>query len=146
MFKTIKLLNLGAVMTVFAPIFGLSMVVKPALADYLVQNASVVTVENTSSNGDNFAIVVTGGTGPCNDGFILFPASAVITRAIQEHGYQSALTALTNQNLRVNVFDYSGASCSNGGQIVLNRVPLAVSNGPEKSAKAESPSNKRLRQ
>ncbi|MHC5726274.1 MAG: DUF5992 family protein [Nostoc sp.] len=121
MFQIIKRITLGVVTTVIAPSIVLSMPVKPAQADYLVQKAKVVRVENTSGNGDNFAILVTGGTGACNNTFIIFPASAVTNRDIYEHGYQSALTAVTNPNLTVDVFDYSGASCYNGGQIVLNR-------------------------
>lgn len=120
MFQIIKRLTL-AVTTVIAPSFLFSMAAKPALAEYLVQNGNVVTVQNTSGNGDNFAIFVTGGTGPCNGTFIIFPASAVTNRTIYEHGYQSALTALTNTKLKVTVFDYSGSSCSNGGQLVLDR-------------------------
>ncbi|MHC5615709.1 MAG: DUF5992 family protein [Nostoc sp.] len=97
------------------------MALKPAQADYLVQNAKVVSVGNTSGNGDNFAIFVSGGTGPCTNTFIIFPPSGVTNRNIYEHGYQAALTALTNPNLTVDVFDYSGASCYNGGQILVHK-------------------------
>ena len=44
-----------------------------AQAEYLVKEATVVDVENTSSNGDNFAILVQGGEGPCMDKYIIFP-------------------------------------------------------------------------
>ncbi|NJK27851.1 MAG: hypothetical protein HC925_04020 [Coleofasciculaceae cyanobacterium SM2_3_26] len=75
-------------------------------------------MENTSSNGDNFAILVQGGQGPCVNKYIIFPKSAVANEDVYERGYVGALTALTNDML-VNVYDYSGASCGNGGQLVV---------------------------
>jgi len=115
--NTIK--RLGSIVVALAlvvtVVFG---VATPANADYLVKGASVVHVENTSSNGDNFAILVEGGQGPCVNKYIIFPKSGVVNTDVYERGYEGALTALAN-DLKVNVYDYSGDSCRNGGQLVV---------------------------
>ena len=85
---------------------------------YLIQGATVTGVQNTSSNGDNFAITVTGGSGVCGNSVIVFPLTAVTNQDVHDHGYQAALTALT-QNLKIDVYNYSNSSCTNGGQISI---------------------------
>lgn len=91
-----------------------------AQAEYLVKEATVVDVENTSSNGDNFAILVQGGEGPCMDKYIIFPKSGIKNADVYQRGYLGALTALEkNDKLKVNVYDYTGHSCRNGGQLVV---------------------------
>ncbi|NEO56630.1 MAG: hypothetical protein F6K54_28275 [Okeania sp. SIO3B5] len=106
-----------ALALVVGVVFG---VATPAHAGYLVTGASVVHVENTSSNGDNFAVLVKGGNGPCVDKYIIFPKSGVSNLDVYERGYEGALTALA-YDLKVNVYDYSGDSCRNGGQLVVTK-------------------------
>jgi hypothetical protein len=85
---------------------------------YLIKGGTVVNVQNTSSNGDNYAIFVTGGTGICSNNYIIFPKTGVINKDVHDRGYQAALSALTN-NLKIDVFDYAGASCAHGGQVSI---------------------------
>ncbi len=91
-----------------------------AKADYLVQGGKITNVENTSSNGDNYAVTISGGVGPCADKVIILPASGVLNRDIHVHGYKAVLTALSNGFL-VDIYDYTGSSCSNGGQVTITK-------------------------
>lgn len=89
-----------------------------ATGSYLVVGGKVVNVQNTSSNGDNYAIFVSGGTGPCANNYIIFPKTGVINKDVHARGYEAALSALVN-NLKVDVFNYSGSTCANGGQVSI---------------------------
>ncbi|MEH1846561.1 MAG: DUF5992 family protein [Nostoc sp.] len=120
MLTAIKRLFIGTLTLVFPSGIFLTTGVGVAKADYLVQNAKITTVQNTSSNNDNYAVGVSGGTGPCINQIIIFPASGVLNREIHSRGYQAALTALT-QGYTVSIYDYSGTSCSNGGQIAISK-------------------------
>ncbi len=124
-YTTIKRLVLGMIAAAISLGFIFSAEVKPAQADYLVRGAKVVNVQNTSSNGENFAIVVQGGTGPCAGKVIIFPASGVSNKGAYDRAYNAALTALS-ANVNADVYDYSGSSCSNGGQLSITAASGSV--------------------
>ena len=88
----------------------------PYQEKYLIQGATVTGVQNTSDNGDNFTITVAGGSGICSNSVIIFPSTGVISQTVHDRGYKAALTALA-QNLKVDVYNYSNNSCTNGGQV-----------------------------
>jgi hypothetical protein len=94
--------------------------VQPAKADYLIQKAKVDNIQNTSSNGDNFAITVSDGEGLCNDKVIIFPTSGVVNSEAHYRAYLTALSAM-NSGARIDVYDYSGSACENGGQISITK-------------------------
>ena len=86
-------------------------------ADFLVQDAIVTFVNNTTNNSYQFSIVTSGGTGPCNATAITFSST---DSDIQDRAYQAALTALT-EGMRVDVFDYDGTDCSDAAHIALKK-------------------------
>jgi hypothetical protein len=120
MLKAFKHFFMGALAFVFAFGIFLTTGVGIAKADYLVQGGKITNVQNTSSNGDNYAISVSEGVGPCADRVIILPVSAVLNRDIHTRGYKAALTALSNGFL-VDIYDYTGSSCSNGGQVTITK-------------------------
>lgn len=107
----------GAIIVAFVLLITVSLgFVSSAHAEYLVRDAEITGVQNTSRDGDNFAVRVNGGSGPCNNRIIIFPKAGVTERDVYRRGYVMALEAMIN-NLRVDIFDYSGTSCENGGQL-----------------------------
>lgn len=92
----------------------------PAHADYLVTGAKITNVQNTSSNGDNFAVSVKGGSGPCTNRVIIFPKSGVAHEDVYERGYDIALAAMSN-DYYVDIYDYSGSDCAKGGQLSITK-------------------------
>ncbi|MDB9456111.1 DUF5992 family protein [Dolichospermum circinale] len=123
MLKSFKTL-ISATLTIFLAVgVFLSVGVPNAkAAGTLVSGAKVAIVQNTSSNGDNFAIKLLGGTGACANQFILFPATGVSNRSINDRGLTIALTALA-QKLSVDAYDYTSpgdiTDCAKGGQISI---------------------------
>ncbi|MFN5955129.1 MAG: DUF5992 family protein [Dolichospermum sp.] len=123
MLKSFKTL-ISATLTIFLAVgVFLSVGVPNAkAAGNLVSGAKVAIVQNTSSNGDNFAIKLLGGTGACANQFILFPATGVSNRSINDRGLTIALTALA-QKLSVDAYDYTSpgniTDCAKGGQISI---------------------------
>ena len=121
MLKNFKALISATLTIVFALAVFLTVGVNSAkAAGILVSGAKVGIVQNTSSNGDNFAIKLLGGTGACANQFILFPATGVSNRSINDRGLTIALTALA-QELSVDAYDYISpgniTDCAKGGQI-----------------------------
>ncbi len=111
--------QLGSVIVVFALVLVTFGFASPAHAGYLVRGAKIVNVQNTSSNGSNFAIKVVGGEGPCSGKVIIFPEKAV-PYDVYKRGYAIALAAMKN-DWSVGVYDYSGDSCRNGGQLSVSK-------------------------
>ncbi|PSB02119.1 DUF5992 family protein [Merismopedia glauca] len=121
MLNNFQKLTLAAIV----PILALSTVIKPAsAAGYLVQNATITEVENTSINGNNFAIKVSGGTGFCNNQFILFVPAGVSNANIYGRSFPMILQAFQN-NHKVSIYDYTSpgttVSCAKGGQVVITK-------------------------
>nr|ACZ26228.1 SxtE [Microseira wollei] len=120
MLKAINRFFIRTLAFVFAFGIFLTTGVGIAKADYLVQGGKITNVQNTSSNGDNYAVTISGGVGPCADRVIILPASGVLNRDIHARGYKAVLTALSNGFL-VDIYDYTGSSCSNGGQVTITK-------------------------
>ncbi len=87
---------------------------------YIVENATVKSVANTSSNQDNFSISVEGGTGPCANKTIIFPRAATSSNEIFSRAYSTALTAFASGH-KVWVHNYSGDSCTNAAFIRVTK-------------------------
>jgi hypothetical protein len=120
MLKSINLFFIRTLVFIFVLSIFLITEVDIAKADYLVQGGKIINVQNTSSNGDNYAVTISGGLGPCADRVIILPASGVLNRDIHARGYKAVLTALSNDFL-VDIYDYTGSSCSNGGQVTITK-------------------------
>jgi len=116
--KQLGSLVIAFVLTLITFGFGFA---SPAHAEYLVRYAQIINVQNTAGNGDNFAISVVGGTGPCTGRVIIFPKTGVSSPDVYERGYAIALAAMEN-NWNVDAFDYSGSDCRNGGQLSVTKV------------------------
>lgn len=81
-----------------------------ASADYVVQEATISRITNVADNAAKFAVLVAGGSGPCSNGWIEFPASAAVDLEAHKRAYATLLMAFAS-NLRVSIFNYSGNSC-----------------------------------
>jgi hypothetical protein len=85
----------------------------------LVLDARVTAVTNTSSNLQNFAIKVSGGSlNVCGSGWINFPLGAGADADTHKRAFALALTAMT-AGLRVRVHNYHGNDCGNASYIEL---------------------------
>ena len=94
--------------------------VQSAQAESLLQNGRIDTVQNTSSNQDNFAVAVSEGTGPCNNKIIIFPVLGTKKAGTYQRAYLTALTALSSSS-RVDIYSSSGYSCDHGDQINIRK-------------------------
>ncbi|BDU40260.1 conserved exported hypothetical protein [Vibrio nigripulchritudo MADA3029] len=83
---------------------------------YIVKDATITSVANTSGNGDNFTVWVEGGTGVCANKSINFPRTATSSNEIFSRAYSTALTAFASGH-KVWIHDYAGASCTNAAYI-----------------------------
>ncbi|MFT4925461.1 MAG: hypothetical protein ACI8WB_001554 [Phenylobacterium sp.] len=94
------------------------------LADgqYIVLNAKVTKVVNTSGNGASFMVVTAGGTGPCTtttiQNNIYFPKSAAGTDKVFDRAYSTALTALVSGS-KVNIYNYVDGACDKAAAIEI---------------------------
>jgi len=96
-----------------------ALTVSHAHAGDLVINGTVKAVTNTSSNLQNFAIQVAGGSpNVCGSGWINFPISAGADADAHKRAFALALTALTT-GLRVRVHNYHGSDCNTASYIEL---------------------------
>ena len=79
----------------------------------LFNNARIVRIAS-SSNGytDDFFIEVSGGSGPCSDGGIIFPRTQAPTEAFFGRMFAIALTAYTTEHKNVRVYSPSSNNCS----------------------------------
>ena len=79
----------------------------------LVVNAQIVRIAS-SSNGyaDDFFVEISGGSGPCADGSIIFPRSAAPTEAFFSRMFAIALTAYATEHTNVRVYSPSSNVCS----------------------------------
>ncbi|MCG9584205.1 DUF5992 family protein [Vibrio tubiashii] len=87
---------------------------------FLVENAVITSVSNTSSNQDNFVIWQEGGEGPCKGKDILFPRTATTSTETHKRAYAAALTAFST-GAKVDVYNYQGNGCHNAAYIRLKK-------------------------
>lgn len=94
-------------------IFILLCIAGAAQSADLVVNAQIVRIAS-SSNGvsDDFFVEVSGGSGPCANGSIVFPRSLAPTEAFFSRMFAIALTAYATENQNVRVYAPSSNVCS----------------------------------
>lgn len=91
-----------------------------ANAGDLIVGGTITKISNTSSNLQNFAILVSGGsTNLCGSAWINFPVSAVADVESHKRAYAIALVALTT-GLTVRVHNYVDNTCNTAAYIELS--------------------------
>lgn len=90
-----------------------------AYAGDLVSGATIVAVNNVSSNKDQFGIQIQGGEGVCANQGILFPSWKALDEGAYQRAYSAALTALTT-GMKVKVHNYESDHCHAATQIRLS--------------------------
>jgi hypothetical protein len=88
----------------------------PATAGSLVTNATITKILDTSGNQTQFAIVVSGGTGPCANTVIYFPVGAAVDVDTHKRAYAAALLALAT-GMRISAWNYTGNNCEGAAYI-----------------------------
>ncbi len=91
-----------------------------AHADWLVQDAKITRITNSSSNTDSFTMSTEGGTGLCSSVSIAFPADGVSSAEIHKRAFSMALAAYTTGD-KVSIYSYSNQECNKAGYIELNK-------------------------
>ena len=95
--------------------FGLA---SGAKADYLVSNAKVGSVSNTSGNGEVFVLTFAGGAGVCAKQLVFFQEDLAGSAKIFSRAFAVALTAFATGQT-VDVFSYWGDDCSTASYIQI---------------------------
>ncbi|GAB5386996.1 MAG: hypothetical protein Alis3KO_41190 [Aliiglaciecola sp.] len=85
---------------------------------YIVKNAVITSIANTSGNSEKFTIWVEGGSGSCANSIIVFPRTAASSDEIYSRAYSAALTAFTSGK-KIWVHNYEGDQCNNASYIRL---------------------------
>jgi len=99
-----------------------------AQAGSYIANGTVKEVSNVASNTPAFAIIV-DGTGICAGQWIPFYPENFLTENNTEEdkkdaykrAYANALLAMTNEDLKVSVHNYTGSSCDGASYLSLYR-------------------------
>ncbi len=86
---------------------------------YLVKNATVTFVTNTSGNSDQFQITTSGGTGTCANTNIFFRPYNTNPEAYAR-AFVIATIAVTS-NLKVDVYNYGSDTCTEGAFIGVRK-------------------------
>ncbi|MEZ8822894.1 DUF5992 family protein [Vibrio amylolyticus] len=89
-----------------------------ASGTYIVKNATISSIANTSSNVDRFIIWIEGGNGVCVGKAITFPRSATTSAEVHQRAYSAALTAFTTGS-KIDIHNYHGEDCTNASYIRL---------------------------
>ena len=87
-------------------------------ADYVVTDAKIDKISNTSGNTDEFAIWVSGGTGNCKDTLIKFRLVDSGSEGVFNKAYSTALAAFA-AGYRIRVHNYHNTSCENASYIEI---------------------------
>ena len=87
-------------------------------ADYVVTDAKIEKMANTSGNSDEFAIWVTGGHGNCKDSLIKFRLADSSSPGVFDKAYSTALAAFA-AGYRIRVHNYHNTSCDNASYIKI---------------------------
>jgi hypothetical protein len=88
-------------------------------AGALVQDAKVVSVENTLNQDSNtFVVNISGGTGPCKDSLVYFFDGDAGGLKLHERAFEIALKALET-GLSVDVHSHVNDSCQNATWIKI---------------------------
>ena len=87
---------------------------------YVVLDAEITNIANTSSNGANFALATKGGTGPCTNQWIVFYESDASNSNAHQRAYSTALMAFAT-GLKVNIHNYTSSSCDHASYIEVKK-------------------------
>jgi hypothetical protein len=87
---------------------------------FIAENVTITQISNTGSNIDKFVIWTSGGTGPCANRSIHFPASATNSEKVFDRAYSAALTAFAS-GTKVTIHNYNGPDCVNASYIRLSK-------------------------
>lgn len=91
-----------------------------AHAGWLVRDAKIVRITNSSSNTDSFTMSTDGGTGVCAGVSLAFPVDGVSTPEIHKRAFSMALAAYMAGE-KVSVYSYSNEECNKAGYIELHK-------------------------
>ena len=93
-----------------------------AFAGELVRDATVLEVANTNTNDASYAVLVTGGIGPCAGTavWIFFPDSRKASADSFNQGYATALAALAADK-KVRIHNFLDNSCGGASFIAISR-------------------------
>jgi hypothetical protein len=90
----------------------------PVSAGYLVQEAHISRVTSIADNQSKFAVLVTGGVGPCASLWIEFPPSAAPDADAHKRAYAALLMAFAS-GMRITVFNYANDACTGGSYVEI---------------------------
>ncbi|MET1257498.1 DUF5992 family protein [Aliikangiella maris] len=77
---------------------------------YVIVDATIEAVGNTSGNKANFYVRTTGGAGPCVGQQITFPEADASNPNAHQRAYSAALMALSS-GMKVKIHNYFSDSC-----------------------------------
>ena len=100
----------NSMLTKTLAISGLFIFSSVAFAGELVKGATILEVASSASNKDVFYIQLSGGTGPCANGSIIFPAAKSQSKESHNQAFSIALAAVTSSR-KVRVHNYENDSC-----------------------------------
>jgi hypothetical protein len=113
--------------SVQAPVFAgsallLALCAPPVFAagGYIVKQATITSVTNTSNNQSVFTVKVSGGTGTCTNTGIVFQLSDAGDASVLNRAYAAALLALST-GMPVNIFNYVDTTCDHAAFIEVVR-------------------------
>ncbi|QGX41847.1 hypothetical protein E2H98_17205 [Permianibacter aggregans] len=96
--------------------------VAQAAGQYIVSNARLTKVGNTSGNGPSFWVVAVDGVGQCitqsMQTNIYFPEQYAGNKEIFNRAYSTALAAIASGR-RVNIYNYTDGACDKAVAIEL---------------------------
>ena len=91
-------------------ISGLFIFSSVAFAGELVKGATILEVASSASNEDVFYIRLSGGTGPCANSSVIFPAVKSQSKDSHNQAFSIALAAVTSAR-KVRIHNYENDSC-----------------------------------
>ena len=86
-------------------------------AGELIKDAEIVMIGNTANGQDDFFIEIQGGTGPCANTYIIFPANVAPTKEYHARAYSLALAAFSMRNSKVREYNFTSDACSTASYI-----------------------------
>ena len=99
--------------------FVLLFIFNSANAGWVVRDATVIAVANTSNNENKFGVKATGGSlNLCEGHYVMFPASDAGSPEIHQRAFAAALTALTTGR-KVTIHNYHDDTCVRASFIEL---------------------------
>ncbi|KAF7763155.1 hypothetical protein PUND_b0495 [Pseudoalteromonas undina] len=90
--------------------FGFLIVSTPVFCGELVRGATVTEVASSSSNMDVFYLKLSGGTGPCANSSVIFPAIKSQSKESYNQAFSIALAAVSSGK-KIRVHNYEDDSC-----------------------------------